>query len=164
MLLASASRSICAALSVVADRATAIRMGCLRLLPETEIGVGYPLPDPDGLVALQGEGGEPLEDDGRVGDNGREQGVLVTEEVPDQGRVDPGHSRDGADRGAVVAALASPSGSVGFATTTRYSTTGLRRPRKSLQLGGCCDHRENPGNAHCDKTQGTLTATRRRGR
>ena len=27
----------------------------------------------------------------------------------------------------------------------RYSTTGPRRPRKSLQSGGCCDHRENPG-------------------
>jgi hypothetical protein len=26
----------------------------------------------------------------------------------------------------------------------RYSTTELRRPRKSLQLGGCCDHRANP--------------------
>jgi len=32
----------------------------------------------------------------------------------------------------------------------RYSTTELRRPRKSLQLGGCCDHRANPriGSAH----------------
>ena len=26
----------------------------------------------------------------------------------------------------------------------RYSTTELRRPRKSLQLGGCCDHRADP--------------------
>src|SRR5450755_495724 len=26
----------------------------------------------------------------------------------------------------------------------RYSTMEVRRPRKSLQLGGCCDHRANP--------------------
>lgn len=26
----------------------------------------------------------------------------------------------------------------------RYSSTGHGRPRKSLHLGGCCDHRENP--------------------
>jgi integrase len=26
----------------------------------------------------------------------------------------------------------------------RYSSTGHRRPTKSLHLGGCCDHRANP--------------------
>jgi len=60
---------------------------------------------------------------------------------PDQGTLTgPGSRPDSTP----IATKRSPSGSASR-RPARYSTTKLRRPRKSLELGGCCDHRENPG-------------------
>ena len=61
---------------------------------------------PDSVLVTRKGAREALHDGGAVRDDGGEQGVFAAEEVPDERRVYPGGSRDGAQRGALVAALA----------------------------------------------------------